>query len=250
MELSNAFAPEHLSIHHEELLPKIRHAGSIFIGPYSPEAAGDYASGPNHVLPTSGVARLRGGLSAADYVKVISVQQLDRPRAGEARPGHHHAGPRRRTGSPRPFRGGSAWRLSPRKAVLEHGAVLAAHRRTAPDKLRLDFNENTVGCSPRVIEFLRSRLCEQQLSIYPEYTRVKPALAAFFKVAPDELLLTNGTDEAIQVLVNTYVDDGDEVIILRPSYAMYRFTPKSPARRSARSITSRRHARISARRIA
>src|SRR3978361_733069 len=45
-------------------------------------------------------------------------------------------------------------------------------------KLRLDFNENTVGCSPRVIDFLKSRLCEQQLSIYPEYTRVKPALAA------------------------------------------------------------------------
>jgi histidinol dehydrogenase len=77
-ELSNAFAPEHLSIHNEDLLPKIRHAGSIFIGPFSPEAAGDYAAGPNHVLPTSGVARLRGGLSAADYVKVISIQQLDR----------------------------------------------------------------------------------------------------------------------------------------------------------------------------
>jgi histidinol-phosphate aminotransferase len=91
------------------------------------------------------------------------------------------------------------------------------------NKLRLDFNENTVGCSPRVIEFLSKELCEQQLSIYPEYTRVKPALAAFFKVGPEELLLTNGTDEAIQVLINTYVDDDDEVIILRPSYAMYRF---------------------------
>jgi histidinol dehydrogenase len=76
-DLSNAFAPEHLSLHHEELLPKIQHAGSIFLGPFSPEAAGDYAAGPNHVLPTSGVARLRGGLSAADYVKVISTQQLD-----------------------------------------------------------------------------------------------------------------------------------------------------------------------------
>ena len=83
VELSNAFAPEHLSIHNvgamnKDLLPKIRHAGSIFLGPYSPEAAGDYASGPNHVLPTSGNARIRGGLSVADYVKVISIQQLDR----------------------------------------------------------------------------------------------------------------------------------------------------------------------------
>jgi len=76
-ELSNSFAPEHLSIHHEELIPKIRHAGSIFIGQYSPEAAGDYAAGPNHVLPTSGVARVRGGLSVTDYVKVISIQKLD-----------------------------------------------------------------------------------------------------------------------------------------------------------------------------
>jgi histidinol dehydrogenase len=85
-ELSNAFAPEHLAIHREELLPKIRHAGSIFIGPYSPEAAGDYASGPNHVLPTAGVARLRGGLSAADFVKVISVQHLDAQALGKLAP--------------------------------------------------------------------------------------------------------------------------------------------------------------------
>lgn len=76
VELSNRFAPEHLSIHDARLLPGIRHAGSVFVGATSPEAAGDYASGPNHVLPTSGAARLRGGLSAADYVKVISVQEL------------------------------------------------------------------------------------------------------------------------------------------------------------------------------
>lgn len=76
VELSNRFAPEHLSIHNAELLPGIRHAGSLFIGATSPEAAGDYATGPNHVLPTSGAARLRGGLSAADFVKVISVQEL------------------------------------------------------------------------------------------------------------------------------------------------------------------------------
>jgi len=76
MELSNRFAPEHLSIPDEGLLAGVRHAGSVFIGPFSTEAAGDYASGPNHVLPTGGAARLRGGLSVADYLKVISVQQL------------------------------------------------------------------------------------------------------------------------------------------------------------------------------
>jgi len=76
VEFSNALAPEHLALHDEGLLGSIQNAGSVFLGPSSPEAAGDYASGPNHVLPTSGQARLRGGLSAADFVKVISVQEL------------------------------------------------------------------------------------------------------------------------------------------------------------------------------
>lgn len=76
IELSNRFAPEHLSIHDATLLPEIRHAGSVFIGASSPEAAGDYASGPNHVLPTSGAARIRGGLSVTDFVKVISTQEI------------------------------------------------------------------------------------------------------------------------------------------------------------------------------
>jgi histidinol-phosphate aminotransferase len=91
------------------------------------------------------------------------------------------------------------------------------------DKLRLDFNENTIGCSPKVIEFLKQRLDESRLAVYPEYAEAKRDLAAYFKVAENEMLLTNGTDEAIQVLINTYVDDEDEVIILRPSYAMYKF---------------------------
>jgi histidinol dehydrogenase len=76
VEASNQLAPEHLAIYDAGLLPKIQHAGSVFLGPNSPEAAGDYATGPNHVLPTSGAARLRGGLSPADFVKVISVQEL------------------------------------------------------------------------------------------------------------------------------------------------------------------------------
>jgi histidinol dehydrogenase len=76
VEFSNALAPEHLALHIPSLLGSVQNAGSVFLGPMSPEAAGDYASGPNHVLPTSGAARFRGGLSSADFVKVISVQEL------------------------------------------------------------------------------------------------------------------------------------------------------------------------------
>ena len=76
IEIANRFAPEHLSIPDRALLARVHNAGSVFVGPYSPEAAGDYASGPNHVLPTGGAARQRGGLAVTDYLKVISVQTL------------------------------------------------------------------------------------------------------------------------------------------------------------------------------
>lgn len=79
-EIVNLLAPEHLTLldDAEGLLNQIQSAGSIFLGGYSPVAAGDYASGTNHILPTSRAARLRGGLSAADFVKCISVQHLTR----------------------------------------------------------------------------------------------------------------------------------------------------------------------------
>lgn len=91
------------------------------------------------------------------------------------------------------------------------------------DKLRLDFNENTVGCSPQVAGFLRSRITEGLLAVYPEYSEAKRDLASHFGVDETGMLLTNGTDEAIQVLINTFVDHDDEILILQPSYAMYRF---------------------------
>jgi histidinol dehydrogenase len=74
-EWANRLAPEHITIEAQDL-PFIQNAGSIFVGEFSAQAAGDYASGPNHVLPTSGQARFRGGLSVADFVKVITVQKL------------------------------------------------------------------------------------------------------------------------------------------------------------------------------
>jgi histidinol dehydrogenase len=72
---ANRLAPEHITVSAEDL-PFIQNAGSVFVGDYSAQAAGDYASGPNHVLPTSGQARFRGGLSVLDFVKIITVQQL------------------------------------------------------------------------------------------------------------------------------------------------------------------------------
>jgi histidinol dehydrogenase len=76
MELANAAAPEHLVVDDDRLAAMVRCAGSVFVGPWSAQVAGDYALGSNHVLPTAGAARARGGLSAADFVRQITVQRV------------------------------------------------------------------------------------------------------------------------------------------------------------------------------
>lgn len=76
MALSNRFAPEHLVVESDALINRPIVAGAVFVGPYTAQAAGDYATGSNHVLPTAGAARFRGGLSAADFVRVMAVQRL------------------------------------------------------------------------------------------------------------------------------------------------------------------------------
>ena len=89
-------------------------------------------------------------------------------------------------------------------------------------KLRLDFNENTVGCPPAVLRALRS-LTAEQIAIYPEYEAATARIARFFKVRPDELLLTNGVDDALHVLMDTFVEPGSTVLIVEPTFNMYRF---------------------------
>ncbi len=79
LQISNDYAPEHLIIQTEsprEALPYVRHAGSVFLGPWSPESAGDYCSGTNHVLPTCGFARSYSGLGVEQYMRQMSVQEL------------------------------------------------------------------------------------------------------------------------------------------------------------------------------
>jgi histidinol dehydrogenase len=76
--LANRLAPEHLVVDRESLTRQPLTAGAVFVGPFTAQAAGDYATGSNHVLPTAGAARFRGGLSAADFVRVMNVQRVTR----------------------------------------------------------------------------------------------------------------------------------------------------------------------------
>ena len=86
--------------------------------------------------------------------------------------------------------------------------------------LRLDFNENTSGCSPRVLERLR-HLDGETLARYPERDKGEAVVAAHLGVSVEELLLTNGTDEAIHLICETYLSPGDEVLIVVPTFAMF-----------------------------
>lgn len=90
------------------------------------------------------------------------------------------------------------------------------------NKLRLDFNENPIGCSPAVRRAL-AKLSSASISSYPEQETVRRSIARHFGVQPQELLLTNGTDEALSLVVNTFVESGDRVLLVEPTYAMYRF---------------------------
>ncbi len=77
LAIANDIAPEHITVSAEDCAA-ITNAGSVFVGQYSPQAFGDYASGPNHVLPTGGAARFRGGLSVNDFLKIITVQEVSK----------------------------------------------------------------------------------------------------------------------------------------------------------------------------
>src|ERR1700758_4704541 len=86
--------------------------------------------------------------------------------------------------------------------------------------LRLDFNENTVGCSPRVLERLRA-ISFEELARYPERQPVEAVVAGHVGIEPEELLLTNGVDEAIHLLSETYLEADDEAFIVVPTFSMY-----------------------------
>jgi histidinol-phosphate aminotransferase len=94
------------------------------------------------------------------------------------------------------------------------------------DGLRLDFNENTEAPSPRVAEVLR-RITGSELTKYPERAPTERIVAEFLKLSADQVLLTNGVDEAVHLLCETYLEPGDEVIIVVPTYSMYEIYAQS-----------------------
>jgi histidinol-phosphate aminotransferase len=111
--------------------------------------------------------------------------------------------------------------IPPRKAVTAmrpYKPPLEGRR----EKLRLDFNENPMGCSPSVRRAL-AKLGTTPISAYPEQESARHEIAKYFRVSPEEMLFTNGTDEGLNVVVSTFVEPCQSVLIVEPTFAMYRF---------------------------
>ncbi len=111
--------------------------------------------------------------------------------------------------------------LPVRKAILLRRTYEAPAEGRA-DKIRLDFNENTTGCSAAVRRAL-ARLSAKQIATYPEYEVPTRKLARYFRVSPEELLLTNGGDDALRVFFDTFVEPRTDVLICEPTFPMYRY---------------------------
>lgn len=112
-------------------------------------------------------------------------------------------------------------RLPVRRAILKR-RTYEAPAEGRSNKLRLDFNENTSGCSPAVRRAL-TKLSAKQIAMYPEYEAPTARLARYFGVRPQELLLTNGGDDALRVFFDAFVDAGSSILICEPTFPMYRY---------------------------
>jgi histidinol-phosphate aminotransferase len=111
--------------------------------------------------------------------------------------------------------------LPVRKAILLR-RTYEAPAEGRDGKIRLDFNENTTGCSPAARKAL-ARLTTKQIATYPEYEAPTRKIARYFRVTPDELLLTNGGDDALRVFFDTFVEPRTDILICEPTFPMYRY---------------------------
>jgi histidinol dehydrogenase len=236
---ANDFAPEHLTLacaEPERWLARISAAGSVFLGPFAPAAAGDYATGANHVLPTGGASRSFSALGVDAFGRTLQIQSLDRSGLAQLEPVVEAiAGAERLTAhaqSVRSRRSGSAVFTEldsprPRGAILEMQpyeweppSARIASEAGVPEADVVRFDTNT---SPWPGASL-SELGTLALNEYPDtsYTMLTSALAAYTGAAAETITVGAGADEILDLLAKAYVGAGDPVVLTRPTYAMFR----------------------------
>jgi len=238
VQLSNQYAPEHLILQIDSprrWLERIRAAGSIFLGPWSPEPMGDYCSGTNHVLPTYGYARAYSGLSVADFQRRITVQELSPeglldlgPTAStlaglEGLDAHALAVDLRlnvlRARTESESTGVSIdqfiARLA-RPAILSLRAYEHAHWDARFERLHANESPWPPSIDPDGERLALNRYPE------PQPPTLIEALASTYGIARDEVLVTRGSDEGIDLLTRAFCEAGrDSVIVCPPTFGMY-----------------------------
>ena len=244
IEFVNAYAPEHLSVDVEPLEPtvaRLRNAGSLFVGPWAPESAGDYATGANHVLPTGGLARASGGLSVEAYGKYTQIQRVTR--AGLAsiretvtdpRRGRRPAGPSRRHRvaihrfGVRPMSPTPVTYTNPGEPIAyswEATNEEVADRYGVPIESIVRFDLNTSPAPPELVaRLIALGQFDAPMSEYPpaDYRRLIAAAAARYGVGTDELIVGAGADEILDIIAKAFLPFGGSAVVPTPTYAMYR----------------------------
>ena len=246
IDFANAYAPEHLSVDVEPLEPtvaRLRNAGSLFVGPWAPESAGDYATGANHVLPTGGLARAFGRPGGRG-VRQVHPGPAHHPRRAWPRirddrrdPGRRRGParpPRRRRGalraelepmSPTPGRPSRLARPSPPRYSWEATDEEVAARYGVPVEPVVRFDLNTSPTPPALVDrLLAAGRFETPLSEYPpsDYRRLVEAAAARYGVRADEIIVGAGADEILDIIAKAFLPAGAAAIVPAPTYAMYR----------------------------
>ena len=233
LAFSNEYAPEHLILatdNAEALAGQVTNAGSVFMGHLTPEAVGDYASGTNHTLPTSGYARQYSGVSLDSFVKKITFQRLspvglqalgpmvETMAEAEGLAAHARAVTLRLASLPA-VASKSGEPANPYAGLIRPSVERMQAYSSARDEFEgmapvmLDANENSLGS-----------VGPDDFSRYPDphQRAIKADLAKLKGVAPDQIFLGNGSDEAIDLLVRLTCTPGqDSLVICPPTYGMY-----------------------------
>ena len=244
IEVVNAVAAEHVSLqcaNAADRARQVRHAGAIFIGPWSPIAAGDYATGTNHILPTGGAARAWSGVGVETFGRWIEVQELTPAgirrlspvvgtiAAAEGLPAHaasvaaraNRASAADAADDPhdllrRPER------VAPYPAEPSDEVLAAASGVDVADVVRADMNTLGGGALPAVAEALAA-FDPRRAAEYGDlaYECLRDAMSAKLGVAPARIVPGAGADELIRLVTTAAVGAGDAVVIPTPTFAMF-----------------------------
>ncbi len=250
LEMTNLYAPEHLIIatkDYREVAQKISHAGSVFLGNFSCESAGDYASGTNHTLPTSGFAKSYSGLCLDSFMRKITFQELTEEgirnigrcvelmASEEALDAHRNAMTLRlaacsasETGATKSNIGGTisnieariSNRIIPNSNSVSHLVRPNVIKMEAYSSARDEYS----GKQATVFLDANESPYNAPFNRYPDplQTEVKAELAKQKGVRPSQLFLGNGSDEAIDLVFRVFCRPGvDNVVALEPTYGMY-----------------------------